>query len=196
MLLESTAAIPCASTAVGSRRGAQGPSFNIHFVSGATQGAPLVPKTAGVRAVQSLRDEGRQGQGVRAAEEAIWVMYKGMKAGTGSMERFAGTWLPSGWDGFTGSWAEGAGQAEELPWQSWQMVRPPQPAVSCSVQVAVQEGPGLSGGAGCEAHPSGKGRLWRKDKETPRTSPGFSSTLIRNRVKPYLKKAGTEVKPL
>ena len=76
------------------------------------------------------------------------------------------------------------------------MLRPPQPAISCSMQVTVQEGPGLSGGAGCEAHPSGKGRLWRKDRQTPRTSPpslGLLSALLRNRVKPYLKKAGTEV---
>lgn len=76
------------------------------------------------------------------------------------------------------------------------MLRPPQPAVSCSTQVTVQESPGLSAGAGCEAHPFGKGRLWRKDRQTPRTSSpslGLSSTLLRNRVKPYLKQAGTEV---
>lgn len=71
----------------------------------ATQGAALVPKTEGVRAVQSLRDKGQQGQGMSAAEEGVWVVCKGMKAGTGSGERLVGTSLQTEWDALAQSCA-------------------------------------------------------------------------------------------
>lgn len=107
MLLESIAAAPCCALAQQLEHGrvAREPSCNIHSVSGPTQGAALVPKTVGVRAVRSLRDKRQQGQGVSAAEEAIWVVCKGMKAGTGSVEGLVGTSLQTEWDAFAQSWA-------------------------------------------------------------------------------------------
>lgn len=97
--------LSCTSTTVRAWQGARKPSFNIHFVSGATQGAALVPKTVGGRAVQSLRDKGQQGQGMSAAGEAVWVVCKGMKAGTGSGERLVGTSLQTEWDALAQSCA-------------------------------------------------------------------------------------------
>lgn len=75
MLLESTGAIPCYPLAQQLEHGrVLEPSFNIHIVSGTIQGAVLVPKAAGARAVQNPRGVGQRVQGVSAAEEAIMVV--------------------------------------------------------------------------------------------------------------------------
>jgi len=102
------------------------------------------------------------------------------------MERLVGTLLQTGWDAFTQSCAESPGQEEGCH------LLPPAPCKSPCRKVQ-----GCMGGAGWEAHPSGKGRQWRKeDGQTPRAPPpssGLLSTLLRNKID--LKKAGTEVKP-